>query len=307
MKYLISFCVPTFNRSSEITKLIDSILPFIKNNCELVICDDGSTDKTREIINEIINKKKFNIKYKYISHSGRPNALREAVLISSGEYIIISDDDDYFETEKFYSLIKIIKENKKTLNKTEVGGLNFLCRNMNDNTIIGDKFPKSGKDFRLIDLRYVNGIKGDKCEVYKSKILKKNLYALIKNEIRIPTIYLQARINNFKFLCFNLPVKIVQYKNDGMTNNLLKYKLKSPNYTYLTYLELYKLKLNNVKIYEYLSLSINYWRFYLHADYKYRKKINKNLILFFLSISLGSILYMNDKIYLYIANENRDN
>lgn len=59
MSYLLSFCVPTYNRSSEIINLINSIEPFIQqNNCELVICDDGSTDDTQKVIKEIIKKKK---------------------------------------------------------------------------------------------------------------------------------------------------------------------------------------------------------------------------------------------------------
>lgn len=225
--------------------------------------------------------------------------------MSNSDYIIITGDDDYFDKKNLLSALDLINKNQKKLSDQYFGGFNFLCKNMDGNEIIGDKFPLSNNEYNLLNLRYVDGIKGDKCEVYKSQILKKYIYDLIKDEIRIPTIYIQARINKYNFLCYNIPIKVVNYRKDGMSNNLLKYKLNSPNYTYLTYLELYKIKFTNVKIYKYFSLSVNYWRFYLHADKKNRKNVKKNLFIDFVTFIVGFLFFLKDKIYLNISNENR--
>ena len=60
-----------------------------------------------------------------------------------------------------------------------------------------------------------------------------------------------------------------------MSKNIYYYKLKSPNYTYLTYYELYNLNYNKVNKFLYLKLSINYWRFYFHSSKIYKKLQNK--------------------------------
>ena len=58
---LLSICVPTFNREKKLSRLINSI--DISEGIELVICDDGSTDNTRTLLeNDISN---FKILYEF--------------------------------------------------------------------------------------------------------------------------------------------------------------------------------------------------------------------------------------------------
>lgn len=306
MKNLLSICIPTYNRINLLLRLIKSLQPNLNDKYEIVICDDGSTDGTDQVIEKILKENKLKLKYKKIEHSGRPKALKEAILLSNGKYIIISDDDIYFDKLKFKEAINIIEKKSKILNQNNIGGLNFLCKN-NKDKIIGTKFPTISSKYSLIDLRYLHDVKGDKCEIYKSELIKKNLYELIENETRIPTIYLQAKMHQYLFLCFNEPIKIVSYYKDGMTKNIMRYKLNSPNYTYITYLELYKIKNNKKNFIKYFFLSINYCRFYLHSDKTYRVKIKKKNYLYYLSFIIGLILFIKDKIYLKSFNENRKN
>lgn len=306
MKFILAICVPTYNRSKQISKLINSLEENLSKNCQIVICDDGSTDNTKNIINEYL-KKELNISYKYIKHSGRPKALKESILMSDSEYIIISDDDDYFDARQLNSAIELIKSNdKKNINQLLLGGYNFLCKESNGK-IIGNKFPTDYFKSKLVNLRYVEGIIGDKCEIYKSDIIKSNLYDLILNETRIPTTYIQAKIHKYDFICINKPLKIVNYLKGGMTNNILNYKLKSPNYTYLTYMELFKIKFNKVLYFKYIQLAINYWRFHLHASREHRVFLKKNIILNFFAFLFGFLFFISDKAYMNLSNDYRKN
>ena len=54
---ILSIYVPTFNREKKLVRLIDSI--DILEEIELVICDDGSSDNTKDIIEN--NKKKLRL------------------------------------------------------------------------------------------------------------------------------------------------------------------------------------------------------------------------------------------------------
>tara|TARA_B100000963_G_scaffold356228_1_gene375942 strand:+ start:1610 stop:2527 length:918 start_codon:yes stop_codon:yes gene_type:complete len=304
MKPILSICVPTYNRYHDLIILLESIKKLLFTNIlEISLCDDGSTDDTKNYINQKI-KEGINIKYKFIEHTGRPRALKESILMSSGRYIIISDSDDSFIERNLESLATDIINN--TYNLNEISGFSFLC-GKNKFKIIGDKFPLNQFKSNLVDLKYLHNIKGDKCEVYEASILKKNMYSLIDNEKRIPTMYLHAKLNNNHFLCLNKILKIKKYSKDGMSKNIYYYKLKSPNYTYLTYYELYKLNFKNVNKFLYLKLSINYWRFYFHSSEIYKKKLQyKNKRYDYIIKIIGKLFYITDKIIYKFKYENRN-
>ena len=307
MKPVISICVPSYNRQQELSVLIESIEKLLISGLfEISLCDDGSIDNTKNYIKGKI-KDGTNIKYRFIEHSGRPKALRESILMSKGRYIIICDSDDSLIENNLQNLAINIMKKKFDLN--QFSGFNFLCgSDVTDNSkVIGDYFPTNNFTSKLVDLKYVYNIKGDKCEVYESSILKKNIYSLIDDELRIPTMYLHAKLNKNYFLCFNEILKIKKYSKYGMTKNIEYYKLKSPNYTYLTYYELYKLNYKNVNKFLYLRLSINYWRFYFHSLEIYKKKIkNKNIIYNNIIKVIGRLFYIKDKIVYRFKYENKN-
>ena len=65
MNCKVSVCMASFNGSKFILKQVESILSQLDSNDELIISDDGSTDKTLEIINNLNDSriKIFNHKY----------------------------------------------------------------------------------------------------------------------------------------------------------------------------------------------------------------------------------------------------
>ena len=55
--YFFSFVIPTYNRSHFLKKTISSLLNQKYKHFEIIIIDDGSTDSTRQIIDEINDPK----------------------------------------------------------------------------------------------------------------------------------------------------------------------------------------------------------------------------------------------------------
>ena len=116
---MISVCMATYNGERFIKEQIDSILPQLSENDELIISDDGSTDRTLEIIASYEDRRikvlhhKKNPKLPKVKH-GRNfyyatenfgNALKEA----SGDYIFLSDQDDVWMPNKVKICIEKIK------------------------------------------------------------------------------------------------------------------------------------------------------------------------------------------------------
>ena len=90
--------MPTYNNSNFIKESIESV---INQNCifwELIIVDDGSTDKTRNIVNTYISDKR--IKYCYQENYGPAVARNYGISKSSGKYLAFLDSDDLWKPNK---------------------------------------------------------------------------------------------------------------------------------------------------------------------------------------------------------------
>ncbi len=81
----ISILTPTYNRKQLLQRLYNSIL----QNCdygvevEWVIMDDGSTDNTKETIEEWIKENKIEIKYHFQENQGKMAAINKLVPIAN--------------------------------------------------------------------------------------------------------------------------------------------------------------------------------------------------------------------------------
>ena len=91
----ISVVIPTFNRCDELVHLIHSInnQTLESKYFELIICDDGSTDDTEQIIKDLLKIINFNLKYIFQKNSGPGNARNNGVKNAKGELIIFTDSD----------------------------------------------------------------------------------------------------------------------------------------------------------------------------------------------------------------------
>ncbi|MBU0468562.1 MAG: glycosyltransferase [Candidatus Omnitrophica bacterium] len=89
---LISVIMPTYNRSNMAENAAKSVLEQSYKNIELIIIDDGSSDKTKDVINGLSDAR-----IKYIRHDTRKGgsaARNTGIKASRGEYLSFIDDDN---------------------------------------------------------------------------------------------------------------------------------------------------------------------------------------------------------------------
>jgi teichuronic acid biosynthesis glycosyltransferase TuaG len=110
--FLISVIIPTYNSSKYVREAILSALYQTYTSIEIIVIDDGSTDNTCQIVEELIkesNKIKL-IKKEHTGNVGKNS--NEAVKISKGEFIAKLDSDDIWEREKLEIQIQFINQFK---------------------------------------------------------------------------------------------------------------------------------------------------------------------------------------------------
>lgn len=99
-KPYLSVIMAMFNEERYIKSTIESILNQTYNNYELIIVDDNSTDKSREIC-ESFRDPRIRIYSKGDRQKGAAESRNIAIKKAEGEYIIIHDADDYSEPTRF--------------------------------------------------------------------------------------------------------------------------------------------------------------------------------------------------------------
>ena len=101
---LISIVVPVYNQENYLEKCIDSILNQTFRKFELILVDDGSSDKSSCICDQYA-KVNPNIKVLHKMNEGPSIARASGLKIADGEYISFVDADDYIEAEMISTMI----------------------------------------------------------------------------------------------------------------------------------------------------------------------------------------------------------
>jgi len=135
-KYLVSIIVPCYNREDKIEATILSLLNQRNKNFEIIIVDDGSTDKTVANLSKF--KKYNNISIYKIKNSERGAARNFGASKARGLYLNFFDSDDLAKNNH----IEIASEKIKQFFRPEVFHLSYEHL-INENKII--KFIKEGK------------------------------------------------------------------------------------------------------------------------------------------------------------------
>jgi glycosyltransferase involved in cell wall biosynthesis/Tfp pilus assembly protein PilF/protein-L-isoaspartate O-methyltransferase len=98
---LFSVIIPTYNRAGTLRKCLDAVRrqQFELNRIEVFICDDGSTDNTREVASQF--QAPFPITYLHQKNSGPAAARNLGIRRARGRYLLILNDDAVLEPDAF--------------------------------------------------------------------------------------------------------------------------------------------------------------------------------------------------------------
>lgn len=107
----VSICMATYNGIKYIRNQIDSILPQLKENDELIISDDGSTDGTLEYIIQL-SEKDHRIKVVDGPHKGANANFFSLINLAVNDILFFSDQDDIWFLNKIDKVCKAFEENK---------------------------------------------------------------------------------------------------------------------------------------------------------------------------------------------------
>ncbi|MCI8760790.1 MAG: glycosyltransferase family 2 protein [Clostridia bacterium] len=227
----ISILTPTYNRANFLKQLYDSIIENVEQNVKIewLIMDDGSTDRTRKIVEDFTKQNKIEIKYYYQENQGKMVAINQLVKEATGDMIVDCDSDDYFAKNAF----TMIKEQwEKNKHRKDVYGICFLKYNTKGKNM-GNEFKKS--ETTMFDLYFKEEETGEKAVVFFCEVRKKFQHELEKNERFITEARMYHKMDeHYKIIGVNQPIMICEYQEQGYTSNITKQFKENP-YGYYEY------------------------------------------------------------------------
>ncbi len=109
VKYKISIIVTTYNRRKKVLSALQSAFKQTYKDFEIILIDDGSTDKTETDIAKLL-KLNSNLRYLKQSNRGTALSLNSGIRLSNGEYITFLDSDDLYEPDHIEKRVKYFEK-----------------------------------------------------------------------------------------------------------------------------------------------------------------------------------------------------
>ena len=101
----VSVIIPTFNRAHLIEESVSSVLAQTLKPTEVIVVDDGSNDKTWDILKNLgfslSDSQENTLRYLYKENGGVSSARNVGIELSSSEYVALLDSDDQWKPTKF--------------------------------------------------------------------------------------------------------------------------------------------------------------------------------------------------------------
>ena len=107
MKEKISVIVPVYNVEAYLERCVESILKQTYTNFELLLINDGSTDQSGALCDQLASRNE-NIKVFHIKNAGVSNARNVGIQNSTGEWITFVDGDDFITNDYLETLISAV-------------------------------------------------------------------------------------------------------------------------------------------------------------------------------------------------------
>jgi len=287
----LAIVTPTYNRANLITNAYQSLEKQTNKDFVWYVVDDGSTDNTVQVMDEIIKKSTFEIKYEKKSNGGKHTALNKAMEIVKEEIVLILDSDDMLTENAADTVIKDYEEIK---NDNSICGLGYLKSDFNYK-VVGKQYTENGVVDSFTNQRLNKKTIGDKCEVFKTEILKKYPFPVFKGEnfVSEATVWCKMSLD-YKMKFYNKIIYLCDYQQGGLSDGVHKRLFKNPNGSVACYLSMANKQCN---LFNRIKYSIAYTMYSFVAGVKVKKQFkNANLkFMYALTFLPAWLLYLKKK------------
>lgn len=160
----VSVIVPTYNEEKHIKSCLDSIIENDLKEIEIIVINDGSTDSTKEILEEYKNKYDI-IKVIEKENEGQGSARNIGIDLAKGEFLTFVDADDEIHNNMLSKMYEKLQKEQADICVCDYFEIN------KDNKVVKKAIPQKTEDIKK---DYIVSIAGPCNKLIRTEILKKN-------------------------------------------------------------------------------------------------------------------------------------
>lgn len=205
----------TYNRAYCLHQVYESLCKQTSSDFVWMIVDDGSTDNTKELVDNWISDAKVEIEYYYKINGGMHTARNYAYNKVTTELNVIIDSDDWMTDNAVEIIVNTWKEHR---NERLYG---IITHNVDLNgNMVGTAFPSDIKVATLTDLFAIYGVKGDKKLILRSDLSKLYPYPEFAGEKFYPASYKFKYLDlKYKLFVLDAYTCVVDCNDNSMTRD----------------------------------------------------------------------------------------
>lgn len=225
-KIKLTVFTPTYNRKDTLLKGYEALLRQTNKEFIWLVIDDGSTDDTVSLVKEWQSRENgFEIRYCYKENGGLHTGYNKAIELLDTELCVCIDSDDYMPDNAVELILDFWSKN----GSEEYAGIIALDY-FEDGTIIGGRLPDV-KSLYMVELETKYNRRGDTKMVLRSELLKEVApQPSFVGEKNFNPIYMILKVGDkYPFLIMNENLCFVEYQDGGMSYNIFRQYVNSPN------------------------------------------------------------------------------
>ena len=213
---------PTYNRAHLLGRVYESLKnQTCKDFCWLIV-DDGSTDRTKEVVHEFINENLIPIRYEYKANGGKMRAHNLGVQLCDTPLFVCLDSDDYFTVtavEDIISTYELIPKEEQS----RFAGIVAHKGKSETELLSMVEFPDVS-DTTLYGL-YLRGFSGETTLVFRTEVIAEYPFPEFEGEKYVPEDYVYDKIDK-KYVLKVLPkiLTVCEIVEQGYTDSVKKLK-----------------------------------------------------------------------------------
>ncbi len=131
MKKILTFAVPCYNSEAYMSKCIDSLLPG-GEDIEIIIVDDGSTDRTAQIADEYVRRYPQICRVIHQENAGHGGAVNAGMAAAQGIYFKVVDSDDWVDLNSYQEVLQTLRKFREERIAVDLLICNYVYEHVED-------------------------------------------------------------------------------------------------------------------------------------------------------------------------------
>lgn len=222
-----SICVftPTYNRAYCLEDLYQSLVSQTCQDFHWLVVDDGSTDSTCSLLNDLVARNEISMSYLVQKNGGKQRAWNTGVSACRQPLFFCVDSDDTLVPDAVEAVLRCWNN---VCSNDSIGGIVGLGGSSSDEPL-GTWMPANCQETTVWDLYYKHKHKGDIAVIYRTEILRRFPFIVAEGEKFIAETYAYFLIDDAYLLSVLNKILIVwDYRDDGYTSNARRVTRENP-------------------------------------------------------------------------------